>query len=171
VEPSNLSRQFYYPRDIGDYKAVAFIRNLQQLCTSPTRLYGFAMTFAEAVERDMDLSCNLAVCGVDNNPARVAVSRYCRFAGIPVVFLAVSADADHGYVFIQEKHGPCISCLFPDMVAEAVCRVRARLRLLMCCKWSGPWPSMQSTACSWAGSAPGTTGRFHCLTAALMAAL
>jgi len=48
----------------------------------------------------------------------VAVSRYCRFAGIPVVFLAVSADADHGYVFIQEKHGPCISCLFPDMVAD-----------------------------------------------------
>ena len=32
-------------------------------------------------------------------------------------FTAVSRDADHGYVFVQER-GPCIACLFPDMVND-----------------------------------------------------
>jgi len=33
---------------------------------------------------------------------------------IPVIFTSVSADADHGYVFVQEASGPCFGCLFPD---------------------------------------------------------
>jgi hypothetical protein len=37
---------------------------------------------------------------------------------VPVIFTAVSADADHGYVFIQETEGPCIGCLFPDMADD-----------------------------------------------------
>jgi hypothetical protein len=55
---------------------------------------------------------------VDNNPARVAASRFFRFKGIPVIFAAVSRDGDHGYVFVQDKHGPCIGCLFPDMADD-----------------------------------------------------
>jgi molybdopterin/thiamine biosynthesis adenylyltransferase len=37
---------------------------------------------------------------------------------IPVVFTAVSGDGDHGYVFVQDKKGPCIACLFPDMADD-----------------------------------------------------
>src|SRR5207248_726738 len=47
-----------------------------------------------------------------------AANRFFRFAGIPVIFAAVSRDGDHGYVFVQEKHGPCIGCLFPDMADD-----------------------------------------------------
>ena len=68
--------------------------------------------------RGIDLACDVAVCGVDNNPARVAASRYFRATGIPVIFTAVSRDGDHGYVFVQDKEGPCIACLFPDMVND-----------------------------------------------------
>jgi hypothetical protein len=50
---------------------------------------------------------------VDNNPARVLASRYFRELRIPVIFTAVTADGDHGYVFIQEASGPCFGCLFP----------------------------------------------------------
>jgi hypothetical protein len=35
-----------------------------------------------------------------------------------VIFAAVSRDGDHGYVFVQEKDGPYIACLFPDMVND-----------------------------------------------------
>jgi hypothetical protein len=42
-------------------------------------------------------------------------SRHFRRLGIPVIFTAVSADADHGYVFVQESTGPCLGCLFPDV--------------------------------------------------------
>ena len=55
---------------------------------------------------------------MDNNPARVAASRYFRPKGIPVIFTAVSRDADHGYVFVQERGGPCIGCVFPDMTDD-----------------------------------------------------
>jgi hypothetical protein len=55
---------------------------------------------------------------VDNNPARAAASRYFREKSIPVIFTAVSADADHGYVFVQNTGGPCIGCMFPDMIND-----------------------------------------------------
>ena len=53
---------------------------------------------------------------VDNNPARIAASRYFRSLEIPAIFTAVSADGDHGYVFVQEATGPCFGCVFPDAI-------------------------------------------------------
>jgi hypothetical protein len=94
------------------------VRNLEPVCTAATRLYGYALSFEQAVEDDLNLSCDLAVCAVDNNPARVAVSRYFRAAGVPVIVLAVSAETDHGYVFIQRPEGPCLGCLFPDIAND-----------------------------------------------------
>ena len=41
---------------------------------------------------------------------------YFRKFRIPVIFTAVSANADHGYVFVQESGGPCFGCLFPDAI-------------------------------------------------------
>ena len=118
MEPSNLNRQFFYQRDIGTFKSMALAANLQKECIAPTEICGHALRLEQAIERGIDLSCDVAICGVDNNPARVAASRFFRFAGIPVIFAAVSRDGDHGYVFVQEKHGPCIGCLFPDMADD-----------------------------------------------------
>jgi hypothetical protein len=55
------------------------------------------------------------VCGVDDNPARVTTAQYFRKLSVPVIYTAVSADADHGYVLIQEPDGPCVGCLFPGV--------------------------------------------------------
>ena len=55
---------------------------------------------------------------MDNNPARVAASRYFNAQGVPVMFTAVSGDGDHGYVFVQDRDGPCIGCLFPAMADD-----------------------------------------------------
>ena len=35
-----------------------------------------------------------------------------------MIFTAVSINGDHGYLFVQDKTGPCIGCLFPDMVND-----------------------------------------------------
>src|SRR5262249_302833 len=118
VEASNLSRQRFYEKDIGKNKALALAMNLYDECTAETAVEGHDMTLEEAIEEETDLSCDVAICGVDNNPARVAASRHFRFAGIPVIFAAVSADADHGYLFVQEPEGPCLACVFPDMVND-----------------------------------------------------
>jgi molybdopterin/thiamine biosynthesis adenylyltransferase len=118
VEASNLNRQRFYRRDLGANKAIAFARNLLPECIVPTEIRGWAMRLEEAVARSIDLTCDVAVCGVDNNPARVLASRHFRSLGAPVIFVAVSNSADHGYVFVQEAKGPCIACLFPDMAGD-----------------------------------------------------
>ena len=118
VEVSNLSRQHFYEKDIGKNKALALAMNLYDECTAETSVEGYNMTLEQAIEEDADLSCDVAICGVDNNPARVAATRHFRCLGIPVIFAAVSADADHGYVFVQGPEDPCLACVFPDMVND-----------------------------------------------------
>ena len=118
VEASNLNRQRFYIKDIGQNKALALAANLVPECIVETEIQGIPLRLEEAIARGVDLACDVAICGVDNNPARVAASRYFRTLGVPVIFTAVSRDGDHGYVFVQEKDGPCIGCLFPDMVND-----------------------------------------------------
>lgn len=118
VEASNLNRQRFYVKDIGKNKAAAMAENLVIDCIAATEICGVPLRLEEAIATGVDLSCDVAVCGVDNNPARRAASGYFRRRGIPVVFAAVSRDGDHGYVFLQDKTGPCIGCLFPDIAAD-----------------------------------------------------
>lgn len=118
VEVSNLNRQRFYRHDIGRNKATALAKNLQGECIAATEIRGHAFRLEEAITRRADLHCDVAICGVDNNPARVTSSRYFRASGTPVVFVGVSRDGDHGYVFVQGKDGACIACLFPDIVTD-----------------------------------------------------
>jgi len=115
VEASNLNRQHFYAHDIGQNKAIALVRNLQPQCTYSTVFTGYAMSLETAMHETFDLGCDLAVCAVDNNQARITASEYFRQHNNPIIFTAVSADTDHGYVFIQDLAGPCIGCLFPDI--------------------------------------------------------
>lgn len=118
VEASNLNRQRFYPKDIGKNKALALAGNLQAECIAATQIRGIPLRLEEAIAQENNLSCDVAICGVDNNPARIVASRYFRTARIPVVFSAVSRGGDHGYVFVQETTGARIDTVFPDMVSD-----------------------------------------------------
>ena len=119
VEVSNLNRQRFYEKDVGRNKAIALVENLQRECIFSTELTGYALRLEEAIEHGLPLECDVAVCGVDNNPARALACRFFRENNTPVIFNAVSADADHGYVFVQGKRGACLSCLFPDFINDS----------------------------------------------------
>lgn len=103
VEASNLNRQRFYSEDIGNNKAIALAKNLQPECIAATEICGLALNLEDAIQREIDLSCDVVICGVDNNPARVAASRYFRFNGIRVIFSAASRDGDHGYVLVRRS--------------------------------------------------------------------
>jgi len=118
VEASNLNRQRFYSQDIGRNKAVALAENLVPECIVGTDITGYPLNLEDAIASQIDLACDVAICGVDNNPARIAASRFFRAIGVPLIFSAVSQDGDHGYVFVQEKQGACIGCLFPDMATD-----------------------------------------------------
>ena len=118
VEASNLNRQRFYKEDLRKRKAVALAKNLQRESIAATTIRGLGCQIEDLIAEDFDLACDVVVCGVDNNPTRTLVSRFFRRQGIPVIFAAVSADADHGYVFVQETVGPCIACLLPDLIDD-----------------------------------------------------
>jgi molybdopterin/thiamine biosynthesis adenylyltransferase len=118
VSPSNLSRQKFYKSDLYKNKAIRLARNLAKEGFSPTRLQGISLSFQDAVDAGFNLSGDVAICGVDNNPTRVFASLFFSERNIPVIFTAVSAQADHGYVFIQEaaEDKACFGCLFPKSI-------------------------------------------------------
>ncbi len=118
VETSNLNRQRFYIKDVGRNKAIALAENLRPECIAKTEICGIPFRLQEAIARGFDLSCDVAICGVDNNPARIAASRHFHAKEIPVIFTAVSLNGDYGYVFVQDKIGPCIACMFPDMIND-----------------------------------------------------
>jgi molybdopterin/thiamine biosynthesis adenylyltransferase len=117
VEPSNLNRQRFYTKDVGKNKAIALARNLQPECIGATEIRGYPLLLEEAISSPY-VACDIVICGVDNNPGRLLASSFFRPRQVPVIFTAVSRDADHGYIFVQDSDGPCIACLFPDMVND-----------------------------------------------------
>ena len=118
VETSNLNRQRFYRKDIGQNKALALAENLLPECIAETNIRAIPMRLEDAIAEAIDLTCDVVICGVDNNPARVAASRYFRMNKTPAIFAAVSRDGDHGYTFVQETDGPCIACMFPDIIND-----------------------------------------------------
>lgn len=112
VELSNLNRQYYFEEDLYKNKAERLGKNLLRECTCRTVIEAYPFMFHDAVESEIDLSCSVAVCGVDNDRTRMEVAEYFHKRGIPVIFIAVSDDANNGYVFIQEPGGPCFGCFF-----------------------------------------------------------
>jgi molybdopterin/thiamine biosynthesis adenylyltransferase len=118
VELSNLNRQRFFRPDLYTNKACALAKNLAREATGRSTIIGYPLRFQEALRKGIDVSCTVAVCGVDNDETRVDVSRHYRARRTPVVFIAVSRDAANGYVFVQEgsSDSACFGCLFPDAV-------------------------------------------------------
>jgi molybdopterin/thiamine biosynthesis adenylyltransferase len=120
VEPSNLNRQKFNKSDLDKPKAHRLALNLSKEGFCGTVIEGYSLCFEDALQQGVDMTGHVSavVCAVDNNPCRVAVSRYFREQNIPVIFTAVSEAADHGYVFCQEPGKACFGCLFPSAITD-----------------------------------------------------
>ena len=116
VELSNLNRQRFFAKDLGENKAFALVRNLVPEASGATFLAGCCLSFQDAVREGEDVACHVGICGVDNNGTRIFASQYFAKTRTPLVITGVSDDAGHGYVFVQEPGGACFGCLFPDAV-------------------------------------------------------
>src|SRR5271154_7208473 len=64
VEPSNLNRQRFYIKDVGENKAIALARNLQPECIVATEIRGYPVRLEDAIEDGIDLGCDVVICGV-----------------------------------------------------------------------------------------------------------
>ena len=120
VEPTNLNRQRFYKNDLGHPKSHRLAANLAKEGFLGSTLMGYSISFQDGLQYGIDMTGNVSVvvCGVDNNPCRVAVSTYYREQHIPVIFTSVSETADHGYVYVQEPDKGCFACQFPKAVHD-----------------------------------------------------
>jgi molybdopterin/thiamine biosynthesis adenylyltransferase len=116
VEVSNLPRQQFEAKDIGQPKALALARNLARQATSRSLIEGYAHSFQEARDRGLPFEGHIAVVGVDNNATRIDAAQYYLARAVSVLFLAVDVQASRGYVFVQASQPgePCFLCRFPD---------------------------------------------------------
>ncbi len=113
VEPSNLNRQRFYPQDVGQPKAVRLANNLKAEATGNTTILGYPWRFEEVINLGLKLSCEVAVCAVDNDATRAFCARYFWEHQTPCIMLGVSEDAGRGYVFVQELGKACWCCWHP----------------------------------------------------------
>jgi molybdopterin-synthase adenylyltransferase len=122
VELSNLNRQFFFKEDVGKPKAHRLAKNLARHGFVGSVIEGYSLCFEDALESepefDLDLAGSLAIVAVDNNPCRIAASRYYREQAVPCIFTAVSEDASHGYVYLQLPGQACFGCHFTDAVND-----------------------------------------------------
>ena len=119
-EPSNYSRQFCYGDNLYENKGIELAKNLARESVLGTELLGLAMPFQDAAQC-LDLSqYQVGVCNVDNNDARREFCVTFHRLGIPAIFCGVSADANNGYVFVQEAKpdSACWGCAFPQKVED-----------------------------------------------------
>jgi adenylyltransferase/sulfurtransferase len=118
VELTNLNRQLFTERDLGKPKAHRLAKNLSTMGFCDTTIKGIALSFQDALQYGIDLAADIAIVGVDNNPARIAASTYFRQQQTSCIFTSVSLDATHGYAFVQEPGKACFACQFPKAVGD-----------------------------------------------------
>ena len=118
--PSNYARQLCYAEDLYQSKALSVAKNLANEAILKTEIVGLAMPYEDA-RHHIDWSrINVELNLVDSNGTRVTHSVDARKRGNPVIFCAVSGDANSGYCFVQDNKpdSPCFGCAFPHKVSD-----------------------------------------------------
>jgi molybdopterin/thiamine biosynthesis adenylyltransferase len=120
VEVQNLTRQLFSPKDLKKNKAHCSAKILSKQGYFNSTISGYAFRFQEGLEAGFDYSkYDVIVCGVDNNPTRVAVAKFCFNHSLPLVMSAVSRDGNQLYCAIQEPKEACFACIQPTAVDDS----------------------------------------------------
>ncbi len=119
VEIQNNTRQLFSRADIGGNKAICIGKNLAAQGMFPGRINCYPLRFLEWVETCQPIKpIDQIVCGVDNNPTRIAVTKYGITHKIPVLHAAVSRDGNQLYVARQIPGEACWGCQFPNFLND-----------------------------------------------------
>ncbi len=118
VEIQNLTRQLFHKKDIGKNKALALARILSRQGFFSTQIKAYPCRFQEIFEVGALEYYDAVICGVDNNPSRVAAAKWCLEKGIPYITCGVSRDASFMYCAVQEKGQACFGCMLPSALDD-----------------------------------------------------
>jgi len=116
---TNSPRQLMFGSDIGSPKAHALARNLLPHMTNAGSVRAIAAPFTSAL-LPSDNNVNILIVGIDNNRGRLEAARWGHANHVPVVFSMLSSDGLRSQCFLQRPDGPCLSCVLPNLEAEAL---------------------------------------------------
>ncbi|MDL1894066.1 ThiF family adenylyltransferase, partial [Sphingobacteriales bacterium CHB3] len=121
VERTNLPRQLFFGKDLGQPKATRLIENLREDAIAGASLTGMAMRFEEAVEKFV-LPADLLVVGVDRNDCRKYGVELARKRGISAIFTMLSTDGMRCQCFLQgpDPSDACLWCALPNLDPEHI---------------------------------------------------
>lgn len=113
VEPRNLSRSAYLPRDVGRLKVAALADRLVQIADSPLTLLAFAQDVRSLLPGTDVVRADVVVLATDDPVAELGVNESCYRAGIPMVSAKLFARAEAAeLVWISpQRHSPCLRCV------------------------------------------------------------
>jgi molybdopterin-synthase adenylyltransferase len=114
VELTNLNRQFFFANDIGTPKSWALARNISPHGLMGTRIIAHNLSFADARDRGVDLSCDVIVSAVDDGQARGEIAAFGLEHKLPVIFGGAAQEANYAKLFVQEVDGACFACACPE---------------------------------------------------------
>jgi molybdopterin/thiamine biosynthesis adenylyltransferase len=126
VSLSNYPRQEFTPQEVASIpsprKVFALGERLVREAPGPLVVEAYAHTVQEAVALGADLSCDVGVCLVDSDAARLFCARWFRAQHTPLLVAGFSPLADRGYVFVQAGEAGadagCLCCLFPELAGS-----------------------------------------------------
>jgi len=118
VELRNLTRQLFTKNDVGKNKAVCLANTLSTQGFFNTSIAGYPYRFQEILEIGAIEDYDAIICGVDNNPTRVSVAKYCLGKKIPLIMSGVSRDGIQMYVAVQETEKACFGCIMPYAIND-----------------------------------------------------
>ena len=117
VEEHNLQRQSLYTEaDIGEAKAVAALRHLQQINREVKFVNHVTDLYSENISL---LQADVIIDGTDNMETRFLINEYCKKNNIPWVH--GSAIRDEGYVKAFLPNKECFRCLFQPVSGLETC--------------------------------------------------
>lgn len=119
VEPSNLNRQLFKPKQVGMNKADALAANVVEFGALGTTVHAYPTYVQEFLKGAVDVKFELFIVGVDNDHARLAASDFCLERGIPLVNIGLANDGTGFEILVQEKTGPCLRCWWGSREPQA----------------------------------------------------
>ena len=117
LNQKTLPASFIFQEDIGKNKAKCLARILSKQGFFKTTITGFPHRFQEAADFVFP-KYDAVICGVDNNPTRIYVARFCLEKNLPLIMSAISRDANQMYCAIQEPNKACFGCILPHAIND-----------------------------------------------------
>lgn len=121
VDRTNLTRQFFFKKDLGEPKGIRLAGNLAGQAVAGATITGIGLPFEEAIEQ-YALSADILVVGVDNNACRLKAVQHARRRHIPAVFTMLARDGMRCQCFLQGASplDPCLWCALPNLDPEKI---------------------------------------------------